>query len=84
MDIAAAEALLLATETDRSVVNPIVDGLNLLVAVSGGAAVNIAAEHDEIYVGDFSQTVRLMDTEQVTQMGRLGWGCSMDSWHHFA
>lgn len=83
MDADAAEALLAATPTDRSAVNPVVDGLNLLVAVSGGKVINIAAEHDEIYAGDFAATVAAMTAEQVVRMGQWGWRCSMESWSHF-
>lgn len=83
MHAEAAEALLKATATDRSVLNPVICGLALLAEVRPGQAVPIAVEHDRIYAGDFAATVAAMTEEQVASMARWGWSTAMESWSHW-
>ena len=39
--------------------------------------------HDQIWIGDFEQTVKKMDKATVRQMARLGWFEAEGAWSHF-
>ena len=86
MDAQAARDILEDTKSRYDEKNLILKGMTLLAEVDPDLDTNteMAAEHDQIWVGDFDRSVARMTEEQVRQMGAWGWYCNMDSWSHFA
>jgi len=81
MEIENAKILLKSVNTDFKLKNRIFRGLQILSKYDEN--MTFCAEHDQLYVCNFADTVTEMTEDEVVEMGRLGWIESEDSWSHF-
>lgn len=82
MDTDAALKVIDQTERDFEIKNPIFLGLEILVRVTKDE-LDMRFEHDQMWTGDFEETVSRMPKEAVVMMAKLGWFESEESWSHF-
>ena len=63
--------------------NSIYEGMRVITKVYDGAYVDMSAEHDQIWYGDFEESVLKMDGHQVVFMANCGWFEDVGSWSTF-
>lgn len=84
MDIDAAIKIIARSETDFSITNRFAKGVGILLTYcDSDEELHVSFEHDQIWLGNFAQTVKKMDRATVNRMGKLGWFEDEDSWSHF-
>lgn len=73
-------------EEDKPLIGPTNDtyeGMKVITEIYDGAYVDMAAEHDQIWYGDFEETVEKMEPVQVIFMASCGWFEAEGSWSTF-
>jgi hypothetical protein len=83
MDIDEALEIIEKTDRDFDIKNPIYCGLQILVEFTEGE-LHMRFEHDQMWAGDFVETVKNMRPAAVEKMTELGWFEAEDSWSHYA
>jgi hypothetical protein len=84
MDIEKARAVLDDTEADYEAdENSLVIGVAIIGKYHKGKW-GCGFEHDQMWFGDFEETVKLMTEEEVTMLAKLGWFEDEESWSLFS
>jgi len=83
MNADAALKIIEDEEGDLDIKNPIYGGLRILEEFTEGE-LNMRFEHDQIWAGDFDETVDKMHEGVVLVMAKMGWFESDEAWSHFS
>lgn len=62
---------------------PVLEGMQIIAKNTIGKYINRYTDHDEIWYGNFEETVKEMTKEEVLNLHRLGWFKNEDSWFRY-
>lgn len=69
---------------DENLTNPILVGMQIIAEGHNNEYVEMAAEHDQIWYGDFEESIKNMTEDQVALLGQAGWFVDEEGyWMHF-